>query len=54
LHVEYAWREGLITAVQNYTYDELNRLKSAVENVTPSGGSASQSWKQDAFSCKKF
>ncbi|KXK00613.1 MAG: cell well associated RhsD protein, partial [Acidobacteria bacterium OLB17] len=34
------------TAVQSYTYDELNRLKSAVENVTPAGGTASQSWKQ--------
>ncbi|KXK07351.1 MAG: cell well associated RhsD protein [Acidobacteria bacterium OLB17] len=34
------------TAVQNYTYDELNRLKSAVENVTPTGGTASQAWKQ--------
>ena len=29
-------------AVQNYTYDELNRLTSATENVTPTGGSASQ------------
>jgi hypothetical protein len=28
------------TAVQDYTYDSLNRLKSAVENVTPHGGSA--------------
>ncbi|WP_212577890.1 hypothetical protein, partial [Vibrio parahaemolyticus] len=33
------------TAVQSYSYDSLNRLKSAVENVTPHGGSASQSWK---------
>ncbi|MCV4783262.1 hypothetical protein OFM36_27865, partial [Escherichia coli] len=34
------------TAVQSYSYDSLNRLKSAVENVTPHGGSAVQSWKQ--------
>jgi len=25
------------TAVQDYTYDSLNRLKSAVENITPTG-----------------
>src|SRR5690606_303578 len=34
------------TAVQNYTYDSLNRLKSAVENITPTGGSQSMSWQQ--------
>ncbi|MEW6362164.1 MAG: RHS repeat-associated core domain-containing protein, partial [Acidobacteriota bacterium] len=34
------------TAVQSYSYDSLNRLKSAVENVTPHGGTAVQSWKQ--------
>ena len=46
------------TAVQNYTYDELNRLKSAVENVTPAGGTASQSWKQtytfDRYGNRRF
>src|SRR5690606_8820846 len=34
------------TAVQDYTYDSLNRLKSALENVTPAGGSQSMSWQQ--------
>lgn len=33
-------------AVQTYSYDELNRIQDAVENVTPTGGSSSQSWKQ--------
>ena len=32
-------------AVQDYTYDSLNRLKSAVENLTPTGGSQSMSWR---------
>jgi RHS repeat-associated protein len=45
-------------AVQNYTYDELNRLKSATENVTPHGGSQSQSWKQtyifDRYGNRRF
>jgi len=45
-------------AVQNYSYDSLNRLKSAVENVTPHGGSASQSWKQtftfDRYGNRRF
>jgi len=41
------------TAVQTYTYDELNRLTSATEDVTPSGGSASQSWKQ-AFTFDRY
>ena len=31
------------TAIQNYTYDSLNRLKSAVENIT---GQTPPSWKQ--------
>ena len=34
------------TAVQSYFYDSLNRLKSAVENVTPHGGTQVQSWRQ--------
>ena len=34
------------SAVQDYTYDSLNRLKSAVENITPTGGSQSMSWQQ--------
>ena len=34
------------TAVQDYTYDSLNRLKSAVENITHHGGSQSMSWQQ--------
>src|SRR5690606_33448082 len=34
------------TAVQNYTYDSLNRLESATENITPTGGSQSMSWQQ--------
>src|SRR5690606_3394156 len=34
------------TAVQDYTYDSLNRLKSAVENITPTGGSQFMSWEQ--------
>ncbi len=33
-------------AVQTYSYDELNRIHDAVENVTPTGGSSSQSWLQ--------
>ncbi len=32
--------------MHTYAYDSLNRLLSATENVTPTGGSASQSWKQ--------
>ncbi|MBL0240346.1 MAG: RHS repeat protein [Chloracidobacterium sp.] len=46
------------SAVQTYTYDELNRLKSATENVTPHGGSQSQSWKQtytfDRYGNRRF
>jgi RHS repeat-associated protein len=45
-------------AVQAYTYDSLNRLKDATENVTPIGGSASQSWKQtftyDRYGNRRF
>ena len=33
-------------ATQTYTYDTLNRIKDATENITPNGGSSSQSWKQ--------
>jgi RHS repeat-associated protein len=33
-------------ATQNYNYDSLNRLKDATENITPTGGSSTQSWKQ--------
>ncbi len=40
-------------AVQSYSYDPLNRLKDAVENVTPTGGSSSQSWKQE-FSYDRY
>jgi len=46
------------SAIQTYTYDELNRLKSATENVTPIGGSQSQSWKQtftfDRYGNRRF
>lgn len=34
------------TAVQTYTYDSLNRIKDATENLTPSGGSSVNTWKQ--------
>jgi len=34
------------SAVQTYNYDSLNRLKDATEMLTPTGGSATQSWKQ--------
>lgn len=34
------------TAEQTYTYDSLNRLKSATENLTPTGGTSTQTWKQ--------
>jgi len=40
-------------AVQSYSYDSLNRLKDATEAVTPTGGSASQSWKQ-AFTYDRY
>jgi len=46
------------TAVQNYSYESLNWLKSAVENVTPHGGSAVQSWRQsftfDRYGNRRF
>jgi RHS repeat-associated protein len=45
-------------AVQTYTYDEVNRLKSATEMNTPNSGSQSQSWKQtylfDRFGNRRF
>ncbi len=45
-------------AVQTYTYDELNRLKSATENLTPNGGSQVQTWKQtytfDRYGNRRF
>jgi hypothetical protein len=45
-------------AVQAYTYDDLNRIHDAVENVTPAGGSSSQSWKQtfdiDRYGNRRF
>jgi len=40
-------------AVQSYSYDSLNRLKDATENVTPNNGTASQSWKQE-FSFDRY
>ncbi len=40
-------------AVQTYDYDSLNRLKDATEMLTPTGGSASQSWKQ-AFTFDRY
>ena len=40
-------------AVQTYGYDSLNRLTDATENVTPTGGSSSQSWKQE-FSFDRY
>lgn len=45
-------------AEQTYTYDELNRLKSATENGTPNGGSSAPTWKQtylyDRFGNRTF
>ena len=32
--------------MQTYTYDSLNRLKDATELLTPTGGSATETWKQ--------
>ena len=40
-------------AVQTYTYDSLNRILSGTENITPTGGSSSQSWKQ-TFSYDRY
>ncbi|MBK9214290.1 MAG: RHS repeat-associated core domain-containing protein [Chloracidobacterium sp.] len=46
------------TAVQTYSYDSLNRLKDATENLTPNGGSQTQSWKQtftfDRYGNRRF
>ena len=46
------------TAVQAYSYDSLNRLKDATENITPHGGSQTQSWKQtyqfDRYGNRRF
>ena len=33
-------------ATQAYSYDSLNRLKQATENITPNGGSQTPSWQQ--------
>ncbi len=33
-------------ATQTYSYDSLNRLKQATENITPNGGSQTLSWQQ--------
>ena len=45
-------------ATQTYSYDSLNRLKQATENITPNGGSATQSWKQtftfDRYGNRRF
>jgi hypothetical protein len=45
-------------AVQTYSYDSLNRLKDATENITPNGGSQTQSWKQtftfDRYGNRRF
>ena len=40
-------------ATQTYNYDSLNRIKDATENITPNGGSSSQSWKQ-AFTYDRY
>ena len=46
------------TAAQTYTYDSLNRLKSATENLTPTGGTSVLSWKQtftfDRYGNRRF
>ncbi len=46
------------SAVQNYTYDSLNRIKDATELITPNGGSQTQSWKQtytfDRYGNRRF
>ncbi|QQS32774.1 MAG: hypothetical protein IPM50_14135 [Acidobacteriota bacterium] len=48
----------MIAVGQRYQYDSLNRLRSAVENVTPNSGSQSQSWKQtytfDRYGNRRF
>jgi hypothetical protein len=40
-------------AVQTYSYDSVNRLKDATENITPNGGSQTQAWKQ-TFTFDRF
>jgi RHS repeat-associated protein len=46
------------TTVQTYSYDSLNRLQDAIENITPAGGSQTQSWKQtftfDRYGNRRF
>jgi RHS repeat-associated protein len=46
------------TAVQTYTYDSLNRIHDATENLTPTGGTSAQTWKQtftyDRFGNRNF
>ncbi len=46
------------SAVQTYNYDSLNRLKDATEVLTPTGGSATQTWKQtytfDRYGNRRF
>ncbi len=41
------------TAVQGYVCDSLNRIQSATENLTPVGGSSTQTWKQ-TFSIDRY
>ncbi|MEO8649244.1 MAG: RHS repeat-associated core domain-containing protein [Acidobacteriota bacterium] len=41
------------TATQTYGYDSLNRIESATENLTPIGGTSTQTWKQ-TFSIDRF
>ena len=41
------------TATQTYVYDSLNRIQSAVENLTPIGGTSTQTWKQ-TFSIDRY
>lgn len=46
------------TAIQSYSYDSLNRIQSATENLTPIGGTSTQTWKQtfsyDRYGNRKF
>lgn len=46
------------TAIQTYNYDSLNRIKDATENLTPHGGSSTQTWKQtfqyDRYGNRRF
>jgi RHS repeat-associated protein len=41
------------TATQTFSYDSLNRIQSATENLTPTGGSSTQTWKQ-TFSIDRY